>query len=1083
MYAPAATLLAPAADTLEPPLRRSVSDSARAVVRVQSASGAPMPWSDRLTPYMRQPMDALESRRYKAVIFIGPAQSGKALALDTPIPTPAGWTTMADVRVGDRLFSETGAPCHVVFTTDVQWGRECYRVEFSDGSVITADAEHRWTVERFYWRAPQWRSETRTTAEMLHDGIIYSDSGERRKRYRYRIRNAAPLQCADAALPVDPYLLGVWLGDGDTGHASISAHNDDAQHYVDRLVSAGHTVKVSTDHQTTKRLSVDLRARLSETCQRGHDLADVGRTASGYCKECQRLTYWRKRYGHGRDRQPIPEPSLFADTFQSRLRAIGVLNNKHIPVVYLRAGVEQRWELLRGLLDTDGTPCKKAVAEYSTVIDRLKDDVMELARSLGLKPKAAKKRSTWTHNGVKKTGSAWRVTFPIPSGSRLFALERKAAKVKAATVEVGCRAIVAITPIQSVPVRCIQVDAPSHLYLAGKGMIPTHNTQALIDCWIGHIITASPSDMMLILPTQSVARDFEKDRWRKLRRMSPEIAARISKRGHDDNTYDKVLATGDNLYLKWPSENELQGKSIRRMALTDYDRMPLNIGNQGSAFELAKKRTRKFRSLAMTLCESSPGQELLDPNWRPATPHQAPPCKGIMSLYNLGDRHRYYWPCPHCGEFFMSPPSADYFVYECQTDLLGTVVPETLGEVRIPCTNCGELIEESQRPAMLSRSVWVPDGAAVAKDGTVHGHGPQTDTASFWLHGVHAAFASWRDIVLSYLQAKRIYATTGDEEPLRAVVLQDFAAPFVSETRKATRDVGTLESRKEPLTRGTVPLGVRFLLASVDVQGGQNRRFVVQVTGWGPHLESWIIDRFSLRYLDEERQVRLDMSANVEHWDVLKQHVIHRTYPLADGSGRHLPVHLTLCDSGGEDGVTDRAYAFARRIKREGLARRFLLVKGATTRGSPKTELRFPDTAKRQDRKADSRGDIPVLFLNGNQIKDQLYNNLNRAEPGPGYMHFGDWLGAWFFDELNSERRQSDGSWLKVSANEAPDLYAYQLAAIHHLGIDKCNWTAPPPWAMPWDDNPEVLPGDGVHETTDLEPLPAGRQVRFRQRL
>jgi phage terminase large subunit GpA-like protein len=103
---------------------------------------------------------------------------------------------------------------------------------------------------------------------------------------------------------------------------------------------------------------------------------------------------------------------------------------------------------------------------------------------------------------------------------------------------------------------------------------------------------------------------------------------------------------------------------------------------------------------------------------------------------------------------------------------------------------------------------------------------------------------------------------------------------------------------------------VRFLIAAVDVQGGRDKRFVVQVIGYGVGLESWLVDRYSLRYLDEEKRIRLDMSARVEHWEVLVDQVMAKAYPLADGSGRLMPIRLTACDSGGEEGVTDRAYAF-----------------------------------------------------------------------------------------------------------------------------------------------------------------------------
>lgn len=88
------------------------------------------------------------------------------------------------------------------------------------------------------------------------------------------------------------------------------------------------------------------------------------------------------------------------------------------------------------------------------------------------------------------------------------------------------------------------------------------------------------------------------------------------------------------------------------MALTDYDRFPEDIDGEGDGFSLASKRTTTFMSAGMTLAESSSGREITDVKWRRSSPHEAPPTTGILSLYNRGDRRRWYWPCPHCGDWF-----------------------------------------------------------------------------------------------------------------------------------------------------------------------------------------------------------------------------------------------------------------------------------------------------------------------------------------------------------------------------------------------------------------------------------------------
>ncbi|SOD63777.1 replicative DNA helicase [Streptomyces zhaozhouensis] len=138
------------------------------------------------------------------VIAARPAM-GKALALDTPLPTPTGWTTMGEVRPGDRLLDASGRPTRVVQATEVMTGRPCYEVEFDDGTTVVADADHQWLTDAEDGRSPGGATAVRTTKELAdapHDG----------SRPRHTVRNAAPLDLPRRELPVPPYVLGAWLG-------------------------------------------------------------------------------------------------------------------------------------------------------------------------------------------------------------------------------------------------------------------------------------------------------------------------------------------------------------------------------------------------------------------------------------------------------------------------------------------------------------------------------------------------------------------------------------------------------------------------------------------------------------------------------------------------------------------------------------------------------------------------------------------------------------------------------------------------------------------------------------------------------
>lgn len=103
-----------------------------------------------------------------------------------------------------------------------------------------------------------------------------------------------------------------------------------------------------------------------------------------------------------------------------------------------------------------------------------------------------------------------------------------------------------------------------------------------------------------------------------------------------------MFRDGSFLKIGWPSIIVFSSSDYKRVALTDYDRFPEDIDGEGDGFSLASKRTTTFMSAGMTLAESSPGREITDVKWRRSSPHEAPPTTGILSLYNRGDRRRWY---------------------------------------------------------------------------------------------------------------------------------------------------------------------------------------------------------------------------------------------------------------------------------------------------------------------------------------------------------------------------------------------------------------------------------------------------------
>lgn len=364
------------------------------------------------------------TRRFRIGYVEIPKKNGKALALDTQIPVPGGWITMAEVCPGDTVFDEYGKQCSVVACTETMLAHRCYRVSFSDGTSVIADAGHLW---RTHTRKPEGHHDTWTTEEIADSlRLNYKTSAG----YNHSIHLKRILDMPDADLPVDPYVLGVWLGDGHSRSARITIPHSDAE-------IVGHISECG--------VSVDER----ESSNDNSGLYLVGSRGRG------------------------SERSL---SCQAMLRQMGVLRNKHIPSLYLRAGYDQRMALLQGLMDTDGYASKAGQCEFTTTCKALCDGFLDLARGLGYKPTLKTGRALLYG---KDCGPKYRIQFWSFKDRPAFRLSRKAARLKSRPAKRPRSStvhIVSVEPVDSVPVKCIQVNSSSGMFLCGDGMIPTHNS-------------------------------------------------------------------------------------------------------------------------------------------------------------------------------------------------------------------------------------------------------------------------------------------------------------------------------------------------------------------------------------------------------------------------------------------------------------------------------------------------------------------------------------------------------------------------------------------------------------------------------
>ncbi|HEX2615075.1 MAG TPA: LAGLIDADG family homing endonuclease [Nitrososphaera sp.] len=504
-------------------------------------------------------------------------QSGKALTLDTPIPTPDGWKTMGELAIGDEVFDEKGQVCYVLDCSPVMF-HEAYQVSFSDGSTMIADADHLWTtlnaaarscLSRTLGDIPRdwatWKGEGRPFARVKTDGPLCSFDGcemvrranglcaghnAQHKKGRvltplkhphpqaktlttremaetvsscdrgdtnHSIPATQPLDLPEAYVPIDPYTLGAWLGDGHSDGARITAHSNDSA-IIEEIAKAG---------------------------------------------------YGCKRY----ERCSSTVPSWGISGLHKELRLMGLLKNKHIPLLYLRSSVAQRIALLQGLMDTDGcgpSERNQGTCEFTTTSERLAHDVYELMVSLGL---IVRMRQSDAKLYGRVVSQKWRLFFCpwfVP-----FRLPRKVKTIKLDGPRKGLRKlrfILNVEPVGAREVKCISVSSPSQLYLAGRSMIPTHNSTTTATMAMHTALYEPDSPILLLSPSQRQSGELFRKCLEVYRALDRPVSARA------ENALSLELENNSRVMSLPGSEGTVRGISkVKTIIIDEASRVPLEL--------------------------------------------------------------------------------------------------------------------------------------------------------------------------------------------------------------------------------------------------------------------------------------------------------------------------------------------------------------------------------------------------------------------------------------------------------------------------------------------------------------------------
>jgi len=367
-----------------------------------------------------------------------PRQTGKQLALDTKIPTPEGWTTIKELKIGDYIFGRDGNPSKVIGKSDIR-EIDTYEIEFDNGEVIKACSDHLWKVSHSDW---YHKEKVLKTKDIIKK---FSSLRKSSKSSSIYVNISNSLNLPDSNVPIDPYTFGVWLGDGSRDNGAITGLYEDIE-----VISSNIPLKI------TKK------------------------------SNCKGNVY---RY--------------YFEGLRKETHSLGLHKEKYIPKEYLRSSTNQRLELLRGLMDTDGFVAPNGACEFYQKEGKLLYQVRELISSLGIKSRLRFKKVPGYENNYGI------ISFST-SKYKVFTLPRKLERQKNSLGHPKNERLYIkdIRKIKTEPMQCISVDNPDHLFLCGDTFIPTHNSTTVVSYLLHYLIFNDSVNIGILANKAATAREL-----------------------------------------------------------------------------------------------------------------------------------------------------------------------------------------------------------------------------------------------------------------------------------------------------------------------------------------------------------------------------------------------------------------------------------------------------------------------------------------------------------------------------------------------------------------------------------------------
>ena len=388
-------------------------------------------------PFQRKLIENFHNHRFN--ICKMPRQVGKMLSLDTPIPTPEGWSTIHDLKIGDIIFGRDGISTKVIAKSEVQI-IDTYEIEFDNGEVIKSCSEHLWSVSHSDWYHKEKILKTKDIIEKFEKLKTVKKSSS------IYTKISSAINLPHRYLPIDPYTFGVWLGDGSRSNATVVGLYEDIEN-----ISSNIPLKITNKYKYKKS------------------------------------NVWQYSY----------------ESLYKTIRKLKLNDEKYIPNEYLRSSIDQRLELLRGLMDTDGSVTPNGACEFYQKEGNLLLQVRELISSLGIKSRLRYKRVPG-YPGLYGT-----IRF-CTNKYDVFKLPRKLERQKNLFNHAKNERLYIknIKKIKTEPMQCISVDNRDHLFLCGKTFIPTHNSVTTVSYLLHYIVFNDNVNIGILANKASTSREL-----------------------------------------------------------------------------------------------------------------------------------------------------------------------------------------------------------------------------------------------------------------------------------------------------------------------------------------------------------------------------------------------------------------------------------------------------------------------------------------------------------------------------------------------------------------------------------------------